>query len=204
MESLFSMCVVRPENKRRRCSSSQVCGHVVATGPGDCGNDGKAGISNDINKGGGGGGGYDDNAVVARQTVMVEMHDFAGEKLSCLSGDSVGLAKTQLFAWDAKKKLGIEGAGVHVQADPNWAELMRHKFKSRGLDMKERKRQAALDWYDGEEYLDATSRVVGCGVAGRSLSAPLDIGVGGGGGGGGGRQQQQRGRVKRNSGGTSG
>ena len=89
-----------------------------------------------------------------------------------------------LFAWDAKKKLGIKGAGVHVQADPSWAELMIHKFKSRGFDMKERTRRAVIDRYGGEEYLDATSRVVDCGVAGRSLSAPLDIRVGSGGGGG--------------------
>ena len=36
-----------------------------------------------------------------------------------------------IFAWDAKKKLGIKGAGVHVQADPSQAELTRRKFESR-------------------------------------------------------------------------
>jgi len=95
------------------------------------------------------------------------------------------LQMISLFAWDAEKKLGIEGAGVHVQADPSQAELMRRKFESQGLDMKDSKRRAVLDQFGGEEYLDATLGVVGCSVAGRSLSAPLDIGVGGGGGGNG-------------------
>jgi hypothetical protein len=115
---------------------------------------------------------------------MAEMRGFAGDNFAWISGDAVGQAETQLFAWNSKKKLGIRGAGVHIQSDPSRAELMRRKFESRGLDMKERKRRAVLDRYGGEEYLDATLVVVGCSVAGRSLSAPLDIRVGSGGGGG--------------------
>lgn len=65
----------------------------------------------------------------------------------------MGLAETQLFAWDAEKKLGVEGA-VHVQADPSRAELMRKKVETKGKEMKDRKRRAVLDRYGGEEYLD--------------------------------------------------
>jgi len=79
---------------------------------------------------------------------------YAGVNFSRISGDAVKLAETQLFAWDAEKKTGIEGA-VHMQADPSKAELMRKKVESRGMDLKERKRKAVLDRYGGEEYLDA-------------------------------------------------
>ena len=81
---------------------------------------------------------------------------FAGDNFSRISGDAVKLAETQLFAWDAEKQLGVEGV-VHMQADPSKAELMRKKVESRGKDMKEMKRQAVLDRYGGEEYLEGTT-----------------------------------------------
>jgi pre-mRNA-processing factor SLU7 len=105
-----------------------------------------------------------DDAAVARQA---EMRGFAGDNFARISGDAVGLAVTQLFAWDAEKKLGVEGANVHVQADPSRAELMRRKVESRGMDMKEKKRRAILDRYGGEEYLDDA------GIGNGSLSASL-------------------------------
>ncbi|KAL3822068.1 hypothetical protein ACHAXA_000136 [Cyclostephanos tholiformis] len=112
---------------------------------------------------GDGGGGDDGNAsAVARQALAAELRGFAGDNFARISGDAVGLAETQLFVWDAEKKLGVEGA-VHVQADPSRAELMRRKVESRGLDMKKNKRKAVLDRYGGEEYLDAS------GGAGRSF-----------------------------------
>jgi len=91
-----------------------------------------------------------------QQQAAAESLGFAGDNFSRISGDAVALAETQLFAWDAEKKLGMEGA-VHVQADPSKAELMRKKVESRGLDMKEKKRKAVLDRYGGQEYLDASS-----------------------------------------------
>jgi pre-mRNA-processing factor SLU7 len=116
--------------------------------------------------GGGGGddGGGGDASAAARQASAAELRGFAGDNFARISGDAVGLAETQLFAWDAEKKLGVEGA-VHVQADPSRAELMRRKVESRGVDMKKRKRRAVLDRYGGEEYLDAS------GDAGRSFDA---------------------------------
>lgn len=110
-----------------------------------------------------------DDVAVARQA---EMRGFAGDNFARISGDAVGLADTQLFAWDAEKKLGVEGANVHVQADPSRAELMRRKVESRGMDMKEKKRRAILDRYGGEEYLDDPG--IGNGSVSASLSTNGD------------------------------
>ena len=95
------------------------------------------------------------DAVLQQQIAAAESRGFAGDNFSRISGDAVKLAETQLFAWDAEKKLGVEGV-VHLQADPSKAELMRRKVESRGLDMKVKKRKAVLDRYGGEEYLDAS------------------------------------------------
>mmetsp|Transcript_12000 Transcript_12000/g.25561 ORF Transcript_12000/g.25561 Transcript_12000/m.25561 type:complete len:703 (-) Transcript_12000:279-2387(-) len=101
-------------------------------------------------------GGDDGNDAAAQQRAAAESLGFAGDNFSRISGDAVKLAETQLFAWDAEKKIGMEGA-VHIQADPSRAELMKRKVESRGKDVKERKRRAVLDRYGGEEYLDASS-----------------------------------------------
>lgn len=95
----------------------------------------------------------EDGGDLAQQVAAAENIGFAGDNFSRISGDAVGLAETQLFAWDAEKKLGVEGA-VHVQADPSRAELMRKKVETKGKEMKDRKRRAVLDRYGGEEYLD--------------------------------------------------
>eukprot|EP00571_Detonula_confervacea_P003884 CAMPEP_0172324368 /NCGR_PEP_ID=MMETSP1058-20130122/51191_1 /TAXON_ID=83371 /ORGANISM="Detonula confervacea, Strain CCMP 353" /LENGTH=698 /DNA_ID=CAMNT_0013040631 /DNA_START=90 /DNA_END=2186 /DNA_ORIENTATION=+ len=97
----------------------------------------------------------DEGNELVQQQAAAESLGFAGDNFSRISGDAVKLAETQLFAWDAEKKLGVEGA-VHMQADPSKAELMRRKVETRGLDMKEKKRKAVLDRYGGEEYLDAS------------------------------------------------
>lgn len=96
---------------------------------------------------------------LAQQQAAEEQLGFAGDNFSRISGDAVKLAETQLFAWDAEKKVG-EGA-IHVQADPSKAELMRRKVESRGLNIKEKKRKAVLDRYGGQEYLDAGANVSG-------------------------------------------
>eukprot|EP00970_Alexandrium_tamarense_P015723 scaffold5437_cov180-Alexandrium_tamarense.AAC.1 len=66
----------------------------------------------------------EDAANVQQSQQAAESLGFAGDNFTRISGDAVQLAKTQLFAWDAEKKLGSEGV-VHVQADPSRAELMR-------------------------------------------------------------------------------
>ncbi|KAL7544676.1 hypothetical protein ACHAWF_008044 [Thalassiosira exigua] len=95
----------------------------------------------------------DDANDPTQQHQAAESLGFAGDNFSRISGDAVELASTQLFAWDAEKKLGTEGV-VHVQADPSKAELMRRKVESRGRDAKEAKRKAVLDRYGGEQYLE--------------------------------------------------
>ena len=95
------------------------------------------------------------NMAQAQQTA--ESLGFAGDNFTRISGDAVQLAETQLFAWDAEKKLGTEGV-VHVQADPSKAELMRKQVERKGEEIKDRKRKMVLDKYGGEEYLDKNDK----------------------------------------------
>ena len=96
----------------------------------------------------------DEGGNLQQQQQAAESMGFAGDNFSRISGDAVQLAETQLFAWDAEKKVGVEGA-IHLQADPSRAELMRKKVEKRGEDLKDKKRKQVLDRYGGEEYLDA-------------------------------------------------
>ncbi|KAL7443805.1 hypothetical protein ACHAXM_009166 [Skeletonema potamos] len=87
-----------------------------------------------------------------QQQQAAESMGFAGDNFARISGDAIKMAETQLFAWDAEKKVG-EGA-IHLQADPSRAELMRKKVEKRGEELKDKKRKQVLDRYGGEEYLD--------------------------------------------------
>ena len=122
------------------------------------------------------GGGEDGNSLL-QQKQAAESLGFAGDNFTRISGDAIQLAETQLFAWDAEKKLGVEGA-VHVQADPSRAELMRRKVERRGEEIKEKKRRMVLDRYGGEEYLDgggvhAIEKTASGTAAGTSSLLPL-------------------------------
>jgi pre-mRNA-processing factor SLU7 len=92
---------------------------------------------------------------------------FAGDNFSRISGDAIGLAQTQVFAWDAEKQTNGSGGGggggenagaasssIHPQANPSQAELMRKKFTSAEVDLKTQQKRAVLDKYGGSEYLD--------------------------------------------------
>ena len=97
---------------------------------------------------------------------------FAGDNFTRISGDAIGLAQTQVFAWDMSEKTGggtggeatgnagdggrgSEGAGViHPQANPSQAELMKKKFTTQAVDLKTKQKRAVLDKYGGAEYLD--------------------------------------------------
>lgn len=91
------------------------------------------------------------------QQQTAESMGFAGDNFTRISGDAVQLAETQLFAWDAEKKLGTEGV-VHVQADPSKAELMRKQVERKGEEIKDKKKKMVLDRYGGEEYLDHANK----------------------------------------------
>lgn len=87
---------------------------------------------------------------------------FAGDNFARISGDAVGLAKTQLFAWDAS---GRGGAEVHPQANPSQAELSKKKFDDKSDHLKEEKKRTVLEKYGGAKYLDG-----GDGFGGASLT----------------------------------
>lgn len=92
---------------------------------------------------------------------------FAGDNFARISGDAIGLAQTQVFAWDMTDKTGGgggagEGMGgssaaagiVHPQANPSQAEMMKKKFTNQAVDLKTKQKRAVLDKYGGGEYLD--------------------------------------------------
>ena len=83
---------------------------------------------------------------------LAEQADFAGDNFSRISGDAVGLAETQLFAWEAERRGAAEG--LHPQANPSQAELLKKKIKTRSADLRAEKKKAVLDRYGGAEYLD--------------------------------------------------
>ena len=76
---------------------------------------------------------------------------FAGDNFARISGDAVGLAETQLFAWDASDKGKM---AIHPQANPSEAELLKKREKSKMTDHKAQQKKAVLDKYGGSEYLD--------------------------------------------------
>mmetsp|Transcript_20996 Transcript_20996/g.31106 ORF Transcript_20996/g.31106 Transcript_20996/m.31106 type:complete len:632 (-) Transcript_20996:2541-4436(-) len=85
--------------------------------------------------------------------VAPEDSQFAGDNFARINGDAVGLAETQLFAWDASEK-GV--AAIHPQANPSEAELFKKKKKSKLTEEKSSQRQAVLRKYGGAEYLDGS------------------------------------------------
>lgn len=83
--------------------------------------------------------------------VAAEDSQFAGENFTRVSGDTVTMAQTELFAWEATSK-GV--AEIHPQANPSQAEMLQKQFKTRTADLKLQQKKAVLDKYGGAEYLD--------------------------------------------------
>ena len=77
---------------------------------------------------------------------------YAGDNVARISGDAVGLAETQLFAWDATDKMGTES--IHPQANPSQAEWLKKEYKVKSTDLAAMKKKVVLDKYGGAEYLD--------------------------------------------------
>jgi pre-mRNA-processing factor SLU7 len=103
---------------------------------------------------------------------------FAGDNFARVSGDTVELANTQLFAWEAESK-GL--SQVHPQANPSQAELLRKEFKSKSTDLQLAKQRAVLEKYGGAEYLDGPDGLAS--AAKKWLpstgSTPVDSGIAG-------------------------
>ncbi|XP_071375940.1 pre-mRNA-splicing factor SLU7-like [Centroberyx affinis] len=79
---------------------------------------------------------------------------YAGDNFVRYSGDTITMAQTQLFAWEAYEK----GSEVHLQADPTKLELLHQSFKVKKEDFKEKQKETILERYGGEEHLDAPPR----------------------------------------------
>ena len=85
--------------------------------------------------------------------VAPEDSQFAGDNFARISGDAVGLAETQLFAWDAADK---GKASIHPQANPSEAEWLKKREKSKLTDLKTDQKKTVLEKYGGAEYLDGS------------------------------------------------
>uniref|UniRef100_A0A2K6K0F9 Pre-mRNA-splicing factor SLU7 n=1 Tax=Rhinopithecus bieti TaxID=61621 RepID=A0A2K6K0F9_RHIBE len=76
---------------------------------------------------------------------------YAGDNFVRYTGDTISMAQTQLFAWEAYDK----GSEVHLQADPTKLELLYKSFKVKKEDFKEQQKESILEKYGGQEHLDA-------------------------------------------------
>uniref|UniRef100_A0A3Q3D3Z5 Pre-mRNA-splicing factor SLU7 n=1 Tax=Hippocampus comes TaxID=109280 RepID=A0A3Q3D3Z5_HIPCM len=79
---------------------------------------------------------------------------YAGDNFARYSGDTITMAQTQMFAWEAYER----GSEVHLQADPTKLELLHRSFKVKKEDFKEQQRESILERYGGQEHLDAPPR----------------------------------------------
>ncbi|XP_077434982.1 pre-mRNA-splicing factor SLU7 isoform X1 [Vanacampus margaritifer] len=79
---------------------------------------------------------------------------YAGDNFARYSGDTITMAQTQMFAWEAYER----GSEVHLQADPTKLELLHRSFKVKKEDFKEEQRESILEKYGGQEHLDAPPR----------------------------------------------
>lgn len=79
---------------------------------------------------------------------------FAGDNFERYSGDTIELAKTSLFAWEADGK--NPEVAINVVADPSRVEFMRRKFEDKRQQLQDDKQQAVIDKYGdgGAEQLD--------------------------------------------------
>jgi pre-mRNA-processing factor SLU7 len=76
---------------------------------------------------------------------------YAGDNFVRHNGDSVKLAGTQLFAWEAYEK----GGDIHPQANATQAEMMQKKVKEKKKALKQQQSQSILDKYGGANHLQA-------------------------------------------------
>uniref|UniRef100_A0A8C1YTY2 Pre-mRNA-splicing factor SLU7 n=1 Tax=Cyprinus carpio TaxID=7962 RepID=A0A8C1YTY2_CYPCA len=79
---------------------------------------------------------------------------YAGDNFVRYSGDTISMAQTQLFAWEAYEK----GSEVHLQADPTKLELLHQSYRVKKDEFKEKQKESILEKYGGQEHLDAPPR----------------------------------------------
>nr|XP_033783248.1 pre-mRNA-splicing factor SLU7 isoform X2 [Geotrypetes seraphini] len=79
---------------------------------------------------------------------------YAGDNFVRYTGDTISMAQTQLFAWEAYEK----GSEVHLQADPTKLEVLYKSFKVKKEDFKEKQKETILEKYGGDEHLNVPPR----------------------------------------------
>lgn len=77
---------------------------------------------------------------------------FAGDNFIRNSGDTTQLAKTELFAWEAEQKGGVE---LHPQATPSQVEFMRRQFEEKKKTLEKNLKQQLFDKYGGQQHMQA-------------------------------------------------
>lgn len=75
---------------------------------------------------------------------------YAGDNFVRYTGDTINMAQTQLFAWEAYEK----GSDVHLQADPTKLEVLCKSFKVKKEDFKDDQKKSILEKYGGQKHLD--------------------------------------------------
>ncbi|KAJ8254630.1 hypothetical protein GJAV_G00195170 [Gymnothorax javanicus] len=90
----------------------------------------------------------------ANTGMIPEEVGYAGDNFARYTGDTITMAQSQLFAWEAYDK----GSEVHLQADPTKLELLHQSFKVKKEDFKEKQKESILAKYGGQEHLDAPPR----------------------------------------------
>ncbi|GKY91067.1 hypothetical protein MPSEU_000079500 [Mayamaea pseudoterrestris] len=102
--------------------------------------------------------------------ISIEESEFAGDGFQRATGDTVGLAETSLFAWDAERK----GVDLHPIANPSQAELLKKEFKAKATDIKLQRKQALFDKYGGKEHLDGNGGLATASLQDKSSAAIPD------------------------------
>lgn len=76
---------------------------------------------------------------------------FAGDNFVRWSGDAQDVAKTQVFAWEARKR----GTDVHVLAEPTKMALLSKEFEKKKDAYKHNQRSELIERYGGQDHLNA-------------------------------------------------
>ncbi|KAI8849743.1 Pre-mRNA splicing Prp18-interacting factor-domain-containing protein [Chytridium lagenaria] len=80
-----------------------------------------------------------------------EEANYAGDNFVRWTGDAPGLAKLQVFAWQAADR----GKDVHLNANPTQGELLFKEYQKKKEMVTETQKGSILEKYGGDEYLKA-------------------------------------------------
>lgn len=75
--------------------------------------------------------------------------DYTGENFVRFSGDTVGHAQAQMFAWEAHAR----GVDVHLLAEPTKLQVLQRQYDARKDHFKSQMKQSVLEKYGGEVHL---------------------------------------------------